>query len=365
MKANVVHAMKMCRAFVENGFVVTLFIDRNVHEIDIDTVFRQYGEEKCFAIQTVYMSNRLKKHLHRFGSYITSWMKSKQNMNDGYAYCRSTMSLFFLRRRMPFVYEAHVEPDVLNRQFERSILRHRNCRGLVVISNALKKRYMELFPFFPEERILVLHDAADLDTSNSDTKANLHGPSANLHIGYVGSLFPGKCMETLIPLAQRCPQFLFHIVGGTEYWINHWKEKAQTAGVNNLVFYGHVDNGQLGDYYRAFDLCIMPFSRNIYISKNKLVDIGRWTSPLKLFEAMAYGKPIISSRLSTIEEVMSDGKDCILVEPENLDDWERKLIMLCEDAALRKRIGLAAQDKLQREYTWTERARKAAKLFAL
>ena len=52
-----------------------------------------------------------------------------------------------------------------------------------------------------------------------------------------------------------------------------------------------------------------------------------------------------------------------MVEPENIEEWAEKLGVLCADAELRLRIGRAARLKLEQEYTWTERARRAAKLF--
>ena len=155
----------------------------------------------------------------------------------------------------------------MSRRIESNILRHKNCKGLVVISYALKRRYRELFPFFPEDKITVLHDAADIDLSESGEKAELLANESDIKIGYVGSLFPGKCMETLLPLAQICPQYKFHIVGGSKYWVDYWKNKANLIRVDNLIFYGFVDNSMLSDYYRAFDLCILPFSRNIHIDK--------------------------------------------------------------------------------------------------
>jgi len=232
-----------------------------------------------------------------------------------------------------------------------------------VISHALKKRYLELFPFFPAEKVTVLHDAADLETHGGAERAALCANDSEIKIGYVGSLFPGKCMETLLPLAQRCPEYRMHIVGGSEYWVEYWKQQAKDKGIQNLVFYGHVDNRRVGEYYRAFDICILPFSKDIYTNKSKRVNIGRWTSPLKLFEAMAYGKPIIVSRLETVQEVLVDHEDCVMAEPDDIDDWVKKLTELCVDTDLQKRIGYAARKKLEKEYTWSERAVRAAKMF--
>lgn len=363
INASIVHVMKMCQAFAKNGCEVTLYCTGDPEQVDLEQLFRKYDVDTPFDVKMAEIPGWIVKYGHRLAHWYGAWQKSRMEAKGGFLYARSMMSVFFLKGKMPYVFEAHVEPDIVNRQIERRILRHKNCRGLVVISQALKDRYLELFPFFPEEKITVLHDAADPAEPGCLEQARLRGPEEELKIGYAGSLFPGKCMETILPLAKACPHRRFHVVGGTEYWVDHWKAQALEQDIHNVEFYGFVDNSILGDYYRAFDLCILPFSRNIYINRNKRVDIGRWTSPLKLFEAMAYGKPILVSRLDTIAEVMDDGEDCVMAEPDNITDWTRKLEMLCEDTQLQEKISAAAREKLCREYTWQKRAQRAAKLF--
>lgn len=363
INASIVHVMKMCQAFVKNDCDVTLHCTGDPESVDLNTIFEKYGIDTPFAVKMKKIPGWIVKYGHRLAHWYGAWQKTREYDPAGVVYARSMMSVFFLRNKCRYIYEVHMEPDMVNRQIERRILRNKNCVGLVAISQSLKNRYLELFPFFPEEKITVLHDAADLENSDSQAKAALRGPESDVKIGYVGSLFPGKCMETLLPLAGKCPHLQFHIVGGTEYWVNYWKDKAREAGVSNLQFYGFVDNSRLGEYYRAFDLCILPFSKDIYINQNKRVNIGKWTSPLKLFEAMAYEKPIIVSRLVTIAEVMTDGEDCVMVELDNMEDWVQKLEVLCENEQLRERIGRAAREKLEREYTWLERARRASALF--
>lgn len=361
-RANMVHVMKMCQAFSNLGHSVTLICDSSQRAVDPDLIRQQYGICDSFAIRTVYIPRFLRKYGHRFAAYYGAYRKSGMAEEGSCAYSRSAATLFFLRNRTCFVYEAHMEPDFLNRRIEYAVLTSKNCIGLVVISRALKQRYLELFPFLQPDFITVLHDAADLPEDTCE-KARLQGPDSDIKIGYVGHLYPGKCMETLIPLAKRCPEYKFHIVGGTDEWIRHWQTRIREERIDNLLLYGYVDNREVGSYYRAFDIAIMPFSRTINIGRRKSANIGNWISPLKLFEAMAYGKPILVSRLPTIEEVLTDGKDCVMAEPDNIEQWAEKLRMLCRDAQLQTRIGTEAREKLRREHTWLERAERAAALF--
>lgn len=359
--ASIVHVMKMCQAFARCGTDVTLCCNGEVD--DLKSVFERYGITDQFDIKLVSMSEFLKRHGHRFGAYYSAWCKARMHPIGSFAYSRSAASLCFLRKKAQYIYEAHIEPDIISRAIEYYVLKHENCKHLVVISEALKRRYLELFPFFPEERITVLHDAADIVDCDDNTDHICLEASEGAVVGYIGSLLPGKCMETILPLAKASPQHWFHIVGGTDYWVDYWKGIAEEQDIHNLTFYGFIDNSKLGAYYKAFDVCILPFSKNIYIDRRKRVDIGRWTSPLKLFEAMAYGKAILVSRLATIEEVMEDGTDCIMAEPDDIVDWTNKLNILIEDKQMQKKIAAEARKKLVKEYTWQERAKRAARLF--
>ena len=362
-KANSVHVMKMCQAFTQIGIEVTLVCERDNKKDKLDEVWTKYGITDQFKIERVYVPKFLRKYGHRVIADYSSWLKSKIKIPSDFVYSRSSLTLYFLRNKVRYIYEAHMEPDNINKKIISTILKHRNCVGLVVISNALKKRYLELFPFLEEKMVTVLHDGADVPDKNKNKIAKLKvDNSEQLKIGYIGHLYPGKCMEELIPIARACPNYTFNVVGGTEYWVKYWENILNQECINNILLYGFVDNSEIGGYYRAFDICVLPFSKSVLIGKNKNADIGKWISPLKLFEAMAYGKAIIASRLDTIEEVMSDGEDCILINPGDVDGWKKAICLLANDYNLRKKLGNNAKAKLVNQYTWKIRAEKISTL---
>jgi glycosyltransferase involved in cell wall biosynthesis len=63
-------------------------------------------------------------------------------------------------------------------------------------------------------------------------------------------------------------------------------------------------------------------------------------SPLKIFEYMAHGKPIVSSDLPVIREVLRDRVNSVLVSPDNRSDWVKALQRLRENKVFRDQIGL-------------------------
>ena len=78
---------------------------------------------------------------------------------------------------------------------------------------------------------------------------------------------------------------------------------------------------------------------------------GFYNSPLKLFDYMACGLPVVASRLGQIGEVIEDGVSGILVD----DDATRiaaELVKLARDPIRRRELGVRALERIRRHYTW-------------
>src|SRR5258708_4075458 len=88
-------------------------------------------------------------------------------------------------------------------------------------------------------------------------------------------------------------------------------------------------------------------------------------SPLKLFEYMAAGLPIIAPDQANIREILTNGLDAILVDPDRPEALAQALTELCRDVALRARTGAAARATIDRRgLTWLNNARRVVALIA-
>ena len=79
-------------------------------------------------------------------------------------------------------------------------------------------------------------------------------------------------------------------------------------------------------------------------------------SPLKVFSYMAAGKPILCSDLPVLREVIEDGRNGILVPPDDPDAWAIALQRLLGDPALREKLGSTARADFLAHHTWSQRA---------
>ena len=95
---------------------------------------------------------------------------------------------------------------------------------------------------------------------------------------------------------------------------------------------------------------------------NKKEAIGaKYTSPLKLFEYMACGLPIVAPRLSFAQEILREGRNCLFFQAENEKDLARKIEELFYNPSLAKKLSSCNIADAQ-NYSWSKRAQNLLKI---
>jgi glycosyltransferase involved in cell wall biosynthesis len=90
---------------------------------------------------------------------------------------------------------------------------------------------------------------------------------------------------------------------------------------------------------------------------------GFYFSPLKIFEYMAAGKPIVASRIGQVAEILENEKTALLVAPENPEELASALRRLKAERKLAERLGAAAQKEAQEKHTWKARLEIVESIF--
>lgn len=87
--------------------------------------------------------------------------------------------------------------------------------------------------------------------------------------------------------------------------------------------------------------------------------------PLVHLEAMAFGLPVVASRIPEIEETMQSGEaSAILVDPNNPDEIAHAILQLLGDEALRHQLSASGQKLVAERFDWTQIARQMLNLYA-
>jgi glycosyltransferase involved in cell wall biosynthesis len=383
--ASGVNVMKMCQAFAASGHEVTLLV-RTRSRREREDIFQYYGVQTNFKIKTFFEPEnvvlRIGSRGWRFLSRVVKGNKLERmrSMSEyglrcweflsglgdssALAYGRYPQGIYAaVRDGFCSIYESHHPPFSKQiYEIENEIFKSPYFKRLVVISEALKKEYLKLFSSLEEDKVLVAPDGADVPDTKKDESGevpNWRGREGSLQVGYVGALYRGKGMELISELAPLMGDVDLHIVGGDESDLNYWKKKIHQS---NVHFYGFVVPRSLDAYYRKFDVVLAPYQKEVFIAPRDVaarwnIDISRWNSPLKIFEYMAYSKPIIASNLLVIKEILRDGENALLCDPEDVESWQAAILGLKDSMPLRRKLGTQAFKDLQDKYTWIKRAR--------
>jgi hypothetical protein len=173
----------------------------------------------------------------------------------------------------------------------------------------------------------------------------------NVICGYFGQLYAGRGIEIIESMAAARPACLFLVFGGSESDVAARCAIAPT----NLRFMGHVSHPESQSAQAAVDVLLMPYQRSVSIGIQGH-DTARWMSPMKMFEYLAAGVPIISSDLPVLREVLTNGRNALLVNAENADQWLAALDSLISNPDYANSMGELAHREYQTKHTWLRRA---------
>lgn len=357
--ASSIQVVHMSGAFARYGCNVTLYARPGIHG-DAGAALSQYGVEANFALELIQRPQLGPLGAHSYALRCRKRLAKNEKPDVLYGRHWPTLAAAARRVSAPIAFEAHGLPNAAtDRLVQRYLFRMPQFRCLVVISKTLKDDYLEAFPELRDKDVLVAHDGApralrrDSGTGHGGREeCRRFRGAARLQVGYVGSLHPGKGMELIERLADRLHEVDFHVFGSETSGIPSWQERIRN---DNVHFHGWIPHSDLGRAYSSFDVALIPMQRVVRVGNGK--DIGKWTSPLKLFESMAYAKAILTSDVPVIREVVTPGVDALVCAPEDVDCWVSALLEL-NDVGRRRTLAENAHSTFVRHYTWEVRARR-------
>lgn len=219
---------------------------------------------------------------------------------------------------------------------------------IVVVSSALKD-YLENKYQSLRGKVLVTPNAVNFDLITQDLeqqknlRQSLGFSSADLVIGFVGSIFPYHGVDRLIKvfaqLREAGHQQLRLLIVGDGQMLDELRHMAEELGLAGaVVFTGKVDRSVVFDHIALMDITIAAAS-------------GWYMSPIKVFEYGALEKPIIAPNSIPMRDVMESGKDGLLVEPDD-EALYNGLKLLIDQPEQRSRMASSFHQKVRNKHTW-------------
>ncbi len=355
-RASIVQVANMAQAFAECGHHVRLVAPAGPDPNDDDAVdpAERFGFSPAFSVVT------LSRRIHRGQSVLHAARIARMaGGRTDLVFSRNLRAcLLPAMRGVPTVFEAHTLTS-LQRPQDRWVLQrlHRapGFRGIVAISQALADDLVTELGV-DADRILVAHDAVRLADMPAPEPLPPAAPGS-IRVLYTGSMFRGRGVELLVALAEREHRVVLHLVGGPEEAAHRWAAEAPRARADGrLVVHGPVSPARARALQQGADVLVAPFARQVATDSG--IDSSRWMSPMKVFEYLASGRPMIISDLPVLHEVIRPDVDALMVPPEDVDALAAAVRRLGDDPSLAERLATEARARVEREFTWDLRVQR-------
>ena len=373
-RANGVQTMEPCAAMARRGHKINLGVRPDTKSPPRDP-FAYYGFPPLSGLK-----------IRRAPALGTMWLRRVQYLvqvlvwifefrRGGVVFTRdlgvASLILQFSRKlRPPLIYESHCfspteaaqrsqalsTARVVSPRKQRRLMRREGrvwcgADGYIVTTTGnlaeLERRFGKRL------RVAVIPNGTRLQP---DRKFETLHPIPPLCVVYAGHLYPWKGVDVLLQALVKLEGVNATIIGGdaAEPDFQRLQDTSRSIGLGSRVeFVGMVEPSRVSGLLAKGDVLVLPNA-----GAGPTVN---HTSPLKLFEYMAAGKPIVASNLPSIREVLRDGENAVLVEPGNPTALTSGLRRVLEDRKLAERIASRAFDEVA-EYSWDCRAERVEAL---
>lgn len=177
-------------------------------------------------------------------------------------------------------------------------------------------------------------------------------PPESGRVVYAGQLYPWKGVDVLVQAFARMNRGELVIVGGLKGEADFDRVQNLAKSLNlgdRIIFKGSLPQKDVAFELAQATVVVAPFLKSAMTSEH--------TSPIKAFEAMAAGRPLLISDTDASREIVEDGKTGIVVAPGNVEAWAGALDRVLSDRALQMALARAAFEKAT-QYSWARRAER-------
>lgn len=171
-------------------------------------------------------------------------------------------------------------------------------------------------------------------------------PEGEATVGFLGTLKPWHGLATLVEawalLRRHKPAVKLLIVGdGPEY--ESVKNRIDALGLSDgVTFSGAVQPDEVPQWLAKMDIAVAPYPNMEHF----------YFSPLKIYEYMAAGIPVVATHVGHLDSVVSDGLNGVLVEAENPKEMATAMASLLDDPERLRRMGQAARQTAENGHGW-------------
>jgi glycosyltransferase involved in cell wall biosynthesis len=350
--ANTLQVIQMCKAFAQLGYDVTVLTSCSLFDFfsAAEKTRIHYGLDNL--VRVVAIPNRYQKKksdrkieriLYRVG--VRLYLLFSIN-NNTIVYSRNIgFVLEGLKRNVYSIWETHKE---VHPNHKNLLQPYRENTYIVTISEYLARQIKNQVN--NTIKVLVAEDGVEYEHYQKAAPLNLNRffKQNQPVVTYCGSLGENRGIELIVKFAKNNPSINCLIIGGTEDQKSNYITDKECP--ENLVFLGFIRSVNVPAYLKGSDLLLMPYSDKIF-SRD-------YMSPLKLYEYMGSGVPVVSSDLPILKKIVENGKNGYLFIADDYIDFELTVKNTLNEGESKKNLIINNALQIAKENSWKKRAEK-------
>ncbi len=233
------------------------------------------------------------------------------------------------------------------------------AKKIICVAPGIKREIIKRYKV-KEEKLVVISNGTDINLfrvlDKRECRKKFGFAENDFYVGFVGYFAPWQGLDILIDAAnlvkkQDYPEIKYLIVGDGSGLKKDLETRVEKYNLKKEIsFLGHIKYKDVVYYINCFDVAVAPFTEE----RNKLTGV----SPLKLYEYLACGKPVIASRIEGITEVIEEGNCGYLFEPENATDLAEKIIRAYQERESLSQSGANGRKLIEKKYSWRKVAER-------
>jgi glycosyltransferase involved in cell wall biosynthesis len=357
-KAHGLQIAKTLEALTKVGEHVELWVPRRTNPIHED-VFHYYSLTERFPVRMLASCEALRL-VGALGSlaywldalaFLTTLLLERIDTEVAY-YTRSAPVAWLLKQKGAQVYyEAHLWPSSKQGGFQFLL---RGVDGVVANSDGTAEEFRKR----GFQNVTVVRNGADLEkfslnSTHNEARQKARLPLAGNVVMYVGSFARWKGVATLysawVKIQKQFPDTTLALVGGEVGTLLQFAECKNIASDTSVTVLPHQASSLVPAYLRSANILVLP---NEPVNEESI----RYTSPIKLFEYMASGRPIVASDLPSMREVLDDTTATLFAAGDS-DDLAKKISFALTHARECEAKAKKASE-VAKTYSWENRAKR-------
>lgn len=251
-----------------------------------------------------------------------------------------------IQHGIPAIYERdHYE----TRQYDPTIVRHPLFQAAVTV--AAPVRHNLIRNGMPPEKVIELHNGFNqsfVERQPEPAQAwrkQLLGDRFQALAIYAGALYNFKGIDITIDIASQFPQVRFVMAGGPEERVEFYQNMTRDRHIKNVHFVGYLDQTQLASFLQSADILLYPHLSG---------EAASFTSPMKLFDYIAAGVPIVATRIPPLLEFQALDVVAAWCEPDDPQDLALAIRSVLERYP-RPTGGYSHNIDVSRQFSWEQR----------